>query len=40
MKNYTDLELLRFSKMRRRGHKMGLFFASIPGKIKKFFVKI
>ena len=40
MKNYSDLELLRFSKARRRGHKIGVFFASIPGKLKKFFVKI
>ena len=40
MKNYSDLELLRFSKARRRGHKIALFFSSIPGKLKKFFIKI
>jgi len=40
MKNYSDLELLRLSKIRRKGHKLGVFFASIPGKLKKFFIKI
>ena len=40
MKNYSDLELLRLSKAKRTGHKFSVFFASIPGKIKKLGIKI
>ena len=40
MKQYTDLELLRLSKAKRTGHKFASFFASIPGKFKRLFIKI
>ena len=40
MKNYTDLELLRLSKAKRTGHKIGVTFRSIPGKFKRLGIKI
>ena len=40
MKQYTDLELLKMGKAQRAGHKIGVFFASIPGKFKNLGIKI
>ena len=40
MKQYSDMELLKMGKMKRAGHKIAVFFASIPGKFKNLFIKI